>query len=126
MDKNMTSKTQNRVKLDPFGCFEGNPKKTPIWKGFDPDPKSWTKTDPKMVKNDQIWVKRGKVRKGSWDQGQNDGVLKGSGVKDPQKAQNDLKKGPKWGPKVKIWVQTAKNLSKKVKNDHYWPKPEKP
>ena len=59
MDKNMTSKPQNRVKLDPFGCFEGNPKKTPIWKGFDPDPKSWTKTDPKMVKKRSKMVKFG-------------------------------------------------------------------
>ena len=59
MDKNMTSKTQNRVKLDPFGCFEGNPKKTPIWKGFDPDPKSWTKTDPKMVKKRSKMTKIG-------------------------------------------------------------------
>ena len=59
MDKNTTSKTQNRVKLDPFGCFEGNPKKTPIWKGFDPDPKSWTKTDLKGSKRGQKWPNLG-------------------------------------------------------------------
>jgi hypothetical protein len=30
MDKNTTSKTQNRVKLDPFGVFWDTLKKTPI------------------------------------------------------------------------------------------------
>jgi hypothetical protein len=45
--------------------------------------------------------------------------LKGSEAKDPQKAQNDPKKGSKMGqnggPKVKIWVQTAKICQKRSK-----------
>ena len=60
MDKNMTSKTQNRVKLDPFWGALRPPLKRRRFEGvFDPESKSWTKTDPKMVKKRSKMTKFG-------------------------------------------------------------------
>ena len=120
--------TYPKTKLPPITC-RGDQKWTKIWPQKPKIGSNWTllgalkatpkrrrfervltlipKVGPKLtqkwskeVKNDQNWVKRGKVRKGSWDQVQKDGVLKGSGTKDPKTGPKDPKFGPNLGSKM--------------------------